>query len=61
MANLIEAEKKYKKHLMNKDAIERKLLEDAKKKAKEVEDHCNRVRNVRDWSESFSNYSQGMK
>ena len=25
MSNLIEAEKKYKKHLMNKDAIERKL------------------------------------
>ena len=57
MANLIEAEKRYKKHLMNKDAIERKLLEDVRKKAKEVEDHCNRVRNVRDWSESFSGYS----
>jgi type I site-specific restriction endonuclease len=57
MANLIEAEKKYKKHLMNKDAIERKLLEDVRKKAKEVEDHCNRVKNVRDWSDSFSGYS----
>jgi hypothetical protein len=57
MSNLIEAEKKYKKHLMNKDAIERKLLEDVRKKAKEVEDHCSRVKNVRDWSDSFSNYS----
>ena len=57
LANLIEAEKKYKKHLMNKDAIERKLLEDVRKKAKEVEDHCTRVRNVRNWEESFSNYS----
>ena len=57
MANLIEAEKKYKKHLMNKDAIERKLLEDVRKKAKEVEDHCNRVKNVRDWSDNFSGYS----
>ena len=57
LANLIEAEKKYKKHLMNKDAIERKLLEDVRKKAKEVEDHCSRVSNVRNWSESFSNYS----
>jgi type I site-specific restriction endonuclease len=57
MSNLIEAEKKYKKHLMNKDAIERKLLEDVRKKAKEVEDHCNRVKNVRDWSDNFSGYS----
>ena len=57
MSNLIEAEKKYKKHLMNKDAIERKLLEDVRKKAKEVEDHCNRVCNVRSWDESFSGYS----
>ena len=57
MANLIEAEKKYKKHLMNKDAVERKLLDDVRKKAKEVEDHCNRVSNVRNWSESFSSYS----
>ena len=36
MTNLIEAEKKYKKHLMNKDAIERKLLEDVRKKLKKL-------------------------
>ena len=57
IANLIEAEKKYKKHLMNKDAIERKLLDDVRKKAKEVEVHCSRVANVRSWSDSFTGYS----
>mgnify|MGYP003142099686 FL=1 len=57
MAALIEAEKKYKKHLENKDATEKKLFLDMQKKAKEVSEHLTRVSNVRNWSKSFNNYS----
>ena len=56
MAALIEAEKKYKKHIQNKDAIEKKLLEDVSKKAKEVQEHLERVNNVRKWGRDFSDY-----
>tara|TARA_R100001015_G_C4558929_1_gene119178 strand:+ start:76 stop:669 length:594 start_codon:yes stop_codon:yes gene_type:complete len=57
MTALIEAEKKYKKHLDNKDATEKKLFLDMQKKAKEVSEHLTRVSNVRNWSKSFNNYS----
>jgi hypothetical protein len=33
------------------------LLEDVRKKAKEVEDHCSRVSNVRNWDKSFGGFS----
>ena len=56
MSALIEAEKKYKKHIQNKDAIEKKLLEDVSKKAKEVQEHLERVNNVRKWGRDFSDY-----
>jgi uncharacterized protein YbaP (TraB family) len=56
MTALIEAEKKYKKHIQSKDAIEKKLLEDVSKKAKEVQEHLERVNNVRKWGRDFSDY-----
>ena len=42
MSSLIEAEKRYKKHMQNK--------------AKEVSEHLSRVSNVRSWSRSFNDY-----
>tara|TARA_R110001599_G_scaffold20462_7_gene77387 strand:+ start:991 stop:1608 length:618 start_codon:yes stop_codon:yes gene_type:complete len=58
MVTLIEAEKKYKKHLQSKDAIERKLLDDVRKKAQEVSEHLSRVKNVRNWNGvRFDDYS----
>ena len=56
MAALIDAEKKYKKHMQNKDVTEKKLFLDMQKKAKEVSEHLKRVSNVRSWDKSFSNY-----
>jgi len=56
MSSLIEAEKKYKKHMQNKDATEKKLFLDMQKKAKEVSEHLSRVSNVRSWSRSFNDY-----
>ena len=46
---LIEAEKKYKAYILNKDKAEEKLLYDVRKKAKEVEDHLERASKVRAW------------
>ena len=46
MTFLIDAEKKYKKHIQNKDATEKNFL-DMQKKAKEVSEHLTRVSNVR--------------
>jgi len=56
MANLIEAEKRYKKHMQNKDSTEKKLFLDMQKKAKEVSEHLRRVSNVRSWSKSFNDF-----
>ena len=56
MTALIDAEKKYKKHMQNKDATEKKLFLDMQKKAKEVSEHLRRVSNVRNWEKSFTNY-----
>ena len=46
---LIEAEKKSKAYILNKDRAEEKLLNDVRKKAKEVEDHLERASKVRAW------------
>ena len=56
MAALIDAEKKYKKHMQNKDATEKKLFYDMQKKAKEVSEHLKRVSNVRSWDKSFTDF-----
>ena len=56
MATLIEAEKKYKKHVQNKDELEKRLLNDLVKKAKEVQDHLERVNRVRSWNKSFDDW-----
>ena len=57
MTALIDAEKKYKKHMQNKDATEKKLFYDMQKKAKEVSEHLKRVSNVRSWDKSFNNFN----
>ena len=56
MTALIDAEKRYKKHMQNKDATEKKLFYDMQKKAKEVSEHLKRVSNVRSWDKSFSDF-----
>ena len=56
MTALIEAEKKYKKHIQNKDVTEKKLFLDMQKKAKEVSEHLWRVSKVRSWEKSFNDY-----
>ena len=57
LSNLIEAEKKYKAYIKNKDNVEDQLANQVKKNAKIVEDHLTRISNVRSWSrESFSGY-----
>ena len=56
MTALIDAEKKYKKHMQNKDATEKKLFYDMQKKAKEVSEHLKRVSNVRSWDKSFTDF-----
>ena len=56
MSSLIEAEKKYKKLLQSKDEIEKRLLNDLVKKAKEVQDHLERVNRVRSWKKDFSDW-----
>jgi|TARA_R100000084_G_scaffold81161_1_gene37542 hypothetical protein len=53
---LIEAEKKYKKHVQNKDELEKKLLNDLVKKAKEVQEHLERVNKVRSWNKHFNDW-----
>ena len=54
MAALIDSEKRYKKHMQNKDATEKKLFLDMQKKAKDVSEHLTRVSNVRSWSKEAS-------
>ena len=50
LSNLIEAEKKYKAYIKNKDNIEDQLANQVRKNAKIVEDHLARIGNVRSWS-----------
>ena len=57
LSNLIEAEKKYKAYIKNKDNVEDQLLNQVRKNAKLVEDHLTRIGNIRAWSrESFNGY-----
>ena len=57
LSNLIEAEKKYKAYIKNKDNVEDQLANQVRKNAKIVEDHLTRIGNVRSWSrENFSDY-----
>ena len=58
LSNLIEAEKKYKAYIKNKDNVEDQLANQVRKNAKIVEDHLTRIGNIRSWSrESFDGYS----
>ena len=58
LSNLMEAEKKYKAYVKNKDNVEDQLLNQVRKNAKIVEDHLTRIGNIRSWSrESFDGYS----
>ena len=57
LSSLIEAEKKYKAYIKNKDNVEDQLLNQVRKNAKLVEDHLTRIGNIRAWSrESFNGY-----
>jgi len=57
LSSLIEAEKKYKAYIKNKDNVEDQLSNQVRKNAKIVEDHLSRIGNVRSWSrESFNGY-----
>ncbi len=57
LSNLIEAEKKYKAYIKNKDNVEDQLANQVRKNAKIVEDHLTRIGNVRAWNrESFGGY-----
>ena len=57
LSNLMEAEKKYKAYIKNKDNVEDQLANQVRKNAKIVEDHLTRIGNVRAWSrQSFSGY-----
>ena len=54
---LIEAEKKYRAYVKNKDDVEERLLNAVKKEAARCEEHLTRLGNVRDWNrDGFNGY-----